>query len=132
MTTEKKFVYNVDADRFYMTFIDFAAPVYKLSSSSAKNVLQWMCSNAEFNTGVVLLPSPTMKEMAEDLGLPMQTIYNSLTQLKKLGLIVGERGRFVLNPEIFWKGDMESRRNLLDASGSSFNVVFSIEPSGNS
>lgn len=131
MTTEKKFVYSVESDRFYMTFIDFAAPIYKLSSASAKSVLQWMCCNAEFNTGVVLLPSPRMKDMSNELNLPMQTIYNNLTQLKKLGLITGERGQFMLNPEIFWKGDMQARRDLLAASGSTFNVTFSIAPNEN-
>ena len=114
-----------------MTFIDFAAPIYKLKSDSAKNVLQWMCCNAEFNTGVVYLPAPRMKEMSEFLNMPKQSIYNSIGQLKKLGLLTGERGKFMINPEIFWKGDIQTRRQLLESSNNALHVIFSIAPNEN-
>lgn len=131
ITTEKKYVYNVDADKFYMTFIDFTAPLYKLKSDSAKNVLQWMCCNAEFNTGIVYLPAPRMEEMSEFLNMPKQSIYNNIVQLKKLGLLTGERGKFMINPEIFWKGDIQTRRQLLESNGGAVSVTFSITPNEN-
>jgi hypothetical protein len=40
-------------------------------------------------------------------------IHNSnfiLRLLKKLGLISGEKGKFQINPQIFWKGDTKTRR----------------------
>ena len=131
ITTEKKYVYNLDPDKFYMTFIDFAAPIYKLNSDSAKNVLQWMCCNAEFNTGTVYLTPARLEEMSKYLDIPKQSIYNNIVKLKKLGLVSGERGTFLINPEIFWKGDMQARRQLLEASGNTLSVIFSIAPNEN-
>lgn len=57
LVTESSKVYKekIKEDSFYMTFIDFIAPYYKLQTESARKLLTWMCEHTEFNTGVVLL-----------------------------------------------------------------------------
>lgn len=113
---------------FFMVFTDNLGLFFSIKSERAKSVLLWMCCNAEFNTGVVYLPAPRMEEMSEFLNMPKQSIYNNIVQLKKLGLLTGERGKFMINPEVFWKGDIQTRRQLLESNGGAISVTFSITP----
>jgi len=126
LVTESSKVYKekIKEDSFYMTFIDFIAPYYKLSAESSRKLLTWMCEHAEFNTGTVLLPANVRKEISNKLGVTNNTITNGLKTLKTLGLISGEKGKFVINPQIFWKGDLKARRELLDEN--EFKIKFSI------
>ena len=49
--TTKTYTRKIESESFYMTFIDYIAPLYNLKSDAAKNVLNWMCCDAEYNTG---------------------------------------------------------------------------------
>jgi hypothetical protein len=39
-----------------------------------------------------------------------------LRQLLDLNVISGEKGKYKINPEIFWKGDYKTREQLLKAN----------------
>ena len=41
------------------------------------------------------------------------SLSNHLKKLKDLKLIDGDRGDFIINPQIFWKGDTVTRNKLL-------------------
>jgi len=103
---------KIKASAFYMTFIDFVAPQHNLKLN-AKSILQWMCEHAEFNTGMVSLTTKARENMAKDMNICVNTITNNLATLKKEGLISGEKGEFIINPQIFWKGDIAVRERLL-------------------
>lgn len=126
LESEKKFVYNVESDSFFMTFINFMSPMFKLKGDNAKNILSWMCANAEYNTGKVYLTSSRIDELSQTLEMPKQSVYNSLLELKKLNLISGNRGSFQINPEIFWKGELSVRKQLLDKTGNKMSITFSL------
>lgn len=126
LESEKKFVYNVESDSFFMTFINFMSPMFRLKGDNAKNILSWMCANAEYNIGKVYLTSSRIDELSQTLGMPKQSVYNSLLELKKLNLISGNRGSFQINPEIFWKGELSVRKQLLDKTGNKMSITFSL------
>lgn len=123
--TSKVYREKISEDSFYMTFIDFIAPLYKLTSETARKLLSWMCEHAEFNTGSIKLTTADRKEIATSLGVTNNTITNCLAILKKLKLISGSSGNFEINPQIFWKGDLNIRRELL--SKNDFKVKFTID-----
>lgn len=115
MDTQKTFTEKVNPERFYMTFIDYIAPLYQLRSEVARRMLDWMCEHAAFNTGIVDLSTSKRQQMCTDLGLANNQVTNNLKKLKDLNLISGEKGSFKINGEIFWKGDLPTRRKeLLD------------------
>jgi hypothetical protein len=51
--TQKTFTEKINPEHFYMTFIDYIAPLYQLHSEVARRMLDWMCEHAEYNTGIV-------------------------------------------------------------------------------
>ena len=112
--SSKTFTKKIESDKFYITFIEYIAPFYDLKSNTAKDVLCWMCSHAEWNTGKVALTTNTRKDICNIFKISPNTLTNSLKKLKELKLISGEKGDFIINPQIFWKGDLKERKRLLE------------------
>lgn len=111
--SQKTFTQKIEKDKFYITYIDFIAPFFKLKSAKAKDLLIWMCNNAEFNTGRVLLNASIRAEISKELDISAGSITNNLKALKDLNLISGEKGTFTINPQIFWKGDEKARKAFM-------------------
>lgn len=122
--SQKTFTEKINPERFYMTFLDYIAPLYKLRSEVARRILDWMCEHAGFNTGIVVLSASERKQMCEDLDINNNQITNNLRKLKELELISGSNGTFTLNPAIFWKGDAKTRNQVLE--GKSLKVSYEI------
>lgn len=125
LETQKVFTEKINPEHFYMTFIDYVAPIYQLHSEVARKMLDWMCENAGFNTGIVDLSTSKRNQMCKDLEITTNQVTNNLKKLKDLKLISGDKGTFTVNPEIFWKGDAKSRRDIL--AGKEFEVTFKIK-----
>lgn len=111
--TQKTFTHKIESESFYMTFVNYVAPIFKLKSDTAKNVLIWMCNHAEYNTGKVSLTTKQRILACSDLEISSNSLTNNLKKLKDLNLISGEKGDFIINPQIFWKGDTSTRDKLL-------------------
>lgn len=122
--TQKVFTEKINPNHFYMTFLDYIAPLYKLKSVSARNTLDWCCEQAQYNTGIIELTGAKRVQLCECLGINNNQLTNNLKKLKELNLISGGKGQFKINPEIFWKGDLQSRKQLLE--GKSLEVSFKI------
>lgn len=122
--TQKTFTEKINPEHFYMTFIDYIAPLYQLHSEVARRILDWMCEHAEYNTGVVDLSTSKRQQMCSELNLANNQITNNLKKLKDLNLITGDKGSFTVNPEIFWKGDAQTRKDILN--NKSLQVSFEI------
>lgn len=118
LETSKVIRKKIKEDAFYMTFIDFISPFIDnlKTCDNARRILTWMCSNAEFNTGKVSLTTGTRLKLCKELEISSNTLTNNLKKLKDSNLIKGEKGDFYINPQIFWKGDLNTRRKLLEDS----------------
>lgn len=124
IATQKVFTSKVKSEEFYMTFIDYLSPIFKISKPSVKDLLIWMCQHADYNTGIVNLSAAIRKKICVDLNTTNSTISNSIKSLKELKLISGEGGTFQINPQVFWKGELSKRKELLD--NNEIRITFSI------
>lgn len=124
--TVKKQKISFDSEPFYMVFIDYVAPWYKLSNSTSKNVLAWLCNKAAFNTGQISLSSKDRLDLMNELDIKKTTLSNALKELSDKNLISGDKGSYTINPQIFWKGDLLTRNKILDVH--EIQVAFSINP----
>lgn len=121
---QKVYTEPIDSERFYMTYLEYIAPLYELKSGIALLVLTWLCEHAQFNTGKVDISTARREELCAQLGICNNALTNNLKKLKELNLISGEKGSYQINPQIFWKGDIKSRKDLLE--GKEFKVSFEI------
>ena len=124
--TVKKQRISFESEPFYMVFIDYVAPLYKLSNSTSKNVLAWLCNKAAFNTGQISLSSKDRLDLMNELDIKKTTLSNALKELSDKNLISGNKGSYTINPQIFWKGDLLTRNKILDVK--EIQVAFSINP----
>lgn len=113
VTVSKTFSVKASSEKFYMVFIDQMAPLFGLKNPSDRKLLDTFCKLAEFNTGKVRLTSSDRKVLCKELDISSQTLSNSISSLKKLGLISGDGGTYEVSPIIFWKGTTDAREKLL-------------------
>lgn len=88
------------------------------SNSKLKNIsdlmFNWMLNNCyRRDLNEIILTAKRRKDLCSALNINNNQITNGLSSLKKKRTIFGEKGTFTVNPEIFWKGDATSRREVL-------------------
>lgn len=111
--SEKVYKEKINSDNFYMIFSDYSNRLYRVNSGVAHNVFIWLCTHAEFNTAKVSLTSADRSDLRAELDISDSQLTHALKILKDKSLITGERGRFIINPEVFWKGDQRIRKSEL-------------------
>lgn len=50
----------------------------------------------------------------QKLDIGTNSISAYLKKMKELKIITGKDGEYMINPKIFWKGDLNTRRNFLE------------------
>lgn len=127
-TVSKSYSIKVDkGEDFFITFVDHMAGIFRLKSVLDIKLLAKLCSIAEFNTGKVMLPSATRKELEAELGIYPSNFSNSMGRLRKLGLVSGGKGMYELNPKVFWRGTTDERNKVLKEKGLEISIKFSVE-----
>lgn len=96
-------------EEFFMMFVKHMAPFFNLRSLVDMKVLIKFCQIAEYNTGVVLLPTGLRKDICVELGINTPHLSNAIKRLKDHNLISGEQGQYKLNEVIAWKGEVKER-----------------------
>lgn len=111
--SSKSWTHSIKSDKFYMVFLGYIDHQFNLTSDLARKVLIWMCENAVYNTGSVSLNAEKRRKLCEKLNICNAALSKQLSILKKNNLISGKGGEFMINPQIFWKGEMGKRLELL-------------------
>jgi DNA-binding MarR family transcriptional regulator len=125
LTISKTFsVKAAKSEEFFFTFLSALNAMSDLSSASDIKILAIFCSIAEYNTGKVVLSKDKRSEIAKKLKVTLQAITNSISRLKKAGLICGNRGVYEINPQYFWKGTTNEREKLLKSEGLNIVIKF--------
>ena len=125
-TESKQFVYRTDEDSFYAVFISYVKWLYRINSAVTIKVLLYMLDIAEFNTGRVSLTAGERSNIMEELHISSQALSRAVRELVSVEAIsknyiinreTGEqrerKGEYLINPEMFWKGELKKRRQLV-------------------
>lgn len=114
---------------FFITFIDFMAPLLNISQGKDRQVLDEICALAEVNTGWVRLVPEDRDRICIKLGMQRANLSRSVRNLLNVGVIEGSTTYFRIRPELFWKGTTEKRAELLKERGISVEVSFVLNDS---
>ena len=115
---------NLMIEEFYKVFYDNIDYISSLKSVISRNVLDYLSSNAGFNTGVLYINKDVRKDICDKYGIKLSQLSRSLADLRANGLITGDQ-TIIINPDIFWKGDEAARRSFKSMN---MTVTFTIEP----
>lgn len=115
---EKTFGVKIEKqEEFYMTFIQNMAGFFKLRSVVDIKLIVKLCQMAEFNTGKVTLAASTRLDLCNELCISNQQITNAIKSLKQKDLLQGDKGVYMINAMVFWKGDNQTREKLVKSHG---------------
>lgn len=133
--TGKKVVeIDTSAEPFYITFLNYVGWMYDIRGNVALNVMAQLMDLAEFNTGLVNLSTDSRRRIMDAVGISGSALSRAISVLESKGAIARHRYvnkrtgeyieskcSYVINPEMFWKGDMKSRKKLVV----SFRAIYS-------
>lgn len=125
--TGKKVVeIDTSAEPFYITFLNYVGWMYDIRGNVALNVMAQLMDLAEFNTGLVNLSTDSRRRIMDSVGISGSALSRAVSVLESKGAIakhryvnkrtgeyVESKCSYVINPEMFWKGDMKSRNRLV-------------------
>lgn len=122
-TISKTFSVKKDSEPFFLTYSKYMSVLFNLNSLSAVKLLWKMLEMAQYNTGVVSITSQLKKQILSDLDISVSIYGKAINMLKEAEIISGERGLYLINPKIHWKGDFKTRENLIKSG-----IKVTIEP----
>lgn len=124
-TVSKTFFVNTKSAPFFLTYVKGLSIIYGIKSAGALRLLYKILELSEFNKTEIQISAPKKKEILTELDISEPCFTKSMKILNDKGLVVGSRGLYRINEDIFWKGDAKTRKALLDAKA----TKISIEPS---
>lgn len=128
VTTEKEFHYNTQEDAFYMVFVNYIQWTYGVKGVTTIKLLIKLLERAEFNSGEIAIPSGLRKQLIAELKISPSMFTKALKELietevlqqRKLEILDSDskkeepiKGLYLINPEMFWKGDLKKRKDLI-------------------
>ena len=98
---------------FIFTFPEGMEIYYELKSLVDVKVIFGLLEFVQINNPVILLTPERRKAISIKLKVSVQQVTNSISALKKVGVVVGSRGEYIVNPKMFWKGSTSERAKFL-------------------
>lgn len=91
-------------------------------------VLTYCSLNAEFNTNRITINKPIATEIQTMLGVPYQSVKNSVSKMTKIGVFqkLGS-GTYLINPHYYWRG----KRNDRGKVAKEFSLELKLKPNNN-
>lgn len=114
-TTSKVFTVKKEVEPFFLTYSRFMSILYNLNSLAAVKILWKFLEIAKYNTGEVFITPQIKKNIIESLKISLSIYNKSIVTLKEAEIISGERGLYIINPKIHWKGDFKTREKLIQS-----------------
>ncbi len=97
-------------DSFFQSYSQIVG-LYKNLNGSDIKVLTFCMVNINYNLNVITLNKFMINEISNAFGLKPQTIKNSISVLKKKNVLIPEgAGSYRMNPQYFWKGKINDRK----------------------
>ena len=97
-------------DTFFQSYSQIVG-LYKNLNGSDIKVLTFCMVNINYNLNVITLNKFMINEISTTFNIKPQTIRNSISSLKKKNVLIPEgAGSYRMNPQYFWKGKSNDRK----------------------
>jgi hypothetical protein len=116
---------KITGDSFLQMYTDNLLYFLEIEPASVRKIAGLLFVEARFDQGWVDIGSYVKKHICETLGITLQTFRNGLKVLLDKKILIHKEGdRYYINPDIAWKGSLQSKQRLLEAEA----IKLSIEP----
>lgn len=117
-------IFVEDGESFAYVFSSIIGALKGLNGNDVL-VLTYCSLNAEFNTNRITINKPIAEEIQSTLGVPYQSVKNSVSKMAKMGMLqkLGS-GTYLINPHYYWRGKRHDRGKV----AKEFSVMVKISP----
>ena len=99
--------------------------MYDIKSASTIHVLYKLLEQSNFNSNTINVTTKMRADICNALKITSVTFTKCIKQLKEANVLSGEKGTYIIDEAIFWKGDYNTRQKLLNSR-----AQLSIQPDG--
>ena len=111
-----------ESEPFFLTYSKQIISLYDLPFFNVTTKVFWkLLEYAEFNTGKVFMNVNRRKEVMSICNISKTSYYRAVEELVRAGIITKDADTYVINENMFWKGDRKAREEL---KGSKLKVSF--------
>lgn len=116
-TNLKNWAFNEpgNAEPFFLTYVKSISWIYGITSINTIKVLYKLLETSEFNTNRVEISAQKRSRIIKELDISDSSFTKSLKQLTDLKVLEGSKGSYIIDENIFWKGDRKTRKALMDS-----------------
>ena len=111
---------------FVQIYYEMLRTFYSIKYVSDLKLIIELASMANYNTGEIDLSTKKREVLCDRLGIKKTHLSTSLKRLKELNLIRGEKGSYIIEEAVFWKGDKETRKELMKEKDFEFVIQFKL------
>lgn len=95
-------------------FFKLGDKLLEMKSFTSINIIFYIASHCQYNTGKILFSSDERKRCAKATGKSTNSITNALKTLEDYNLIKRLPEKYIyVNPLYFWRGDLKTRKSIL-------------------
>ena len=111
VVTSEKVTQLPKEPNFVKLYIDDIGKLYNLPKSCS-GLMMALVKKIDYE-GIITIASGAKKRTAKELGISIQSFDNSIQKLLKQGIMIRiDRGEYMMNPNLFAKGDWTDVRRL--------------------
>lgn len=101
-------------DSFYMTFPEFFKETYGKLKRSDHEIMIHFVSIMEYESNNISLSKEKREYLMNKYGINTYTFSAALKRLRDLHILLGQDGDYMINPAMFWKGNMIKRKEFIE------------------
>lgn len=102
-----------ESEPFFLTYSRQIISLYDLPFFNVTTKVFWkLLEYAEFNTGKVFMNVNRRKEVMNICNISKTSYYRAVEELVRAGIITKDADTYVINENMFWKGDRKVREEL--------------------
>lgn len=114
--TDRVEVFAKEAEPFFLTYSKEILALYGKPIFNATTKVLWkLLEFAEYNTGKVYITTERRKDIMEICNISRASYDRAIADLAKEGIISREGNTYTFASNMFWKGDRDERKKLLNA-----------------
>ncbi len=114
--SEHKSVQLKKTEPFFQVYSQQIMALYSTDVMNATTkVLYKMMEYAEWNTGKVFMTTDRVEELMSSCNMSRASYHRGVKELIDKGIIIKGKGSYTIAENMYWKGDMKMREDLIKA-----------------
>ncbi len=112
--SRKRIIRHVKSDSFVKVYLEDLSALLGIKQILHYKVLLCISKRVEYDTNKIIILKGVKVEIANEIGYNPKSVDNAISYLTSKGMLIRtERSSYILNPQLFFKGEEIKRSNII-------------------